>query len=349
MSRVKVKAGKLLEKSRDSALLAVEIYNKPRTAFRSSGYIVMMSIAWTSLLHAIFEKRNIPYFYKKNKVRYQTVDGERRAWDLAESARKYFTDPNSPERKNIEFFVKLRNKIEHRFVPELDGDVFGECQAMLINYEDIIVKEFGDNFAVNENLVFALQFSKILHPKQTEITKIKQGKEYKEVKKFINQYRMSLKREIVESMNYNFRVYLLPKVGNRRDSSDFTLEFVKYDPTNPAESDKYQKLLVGIKDKQVPIEGLKASAVANSVYSQLKDKMSPGWKFNASSHHARCWKYYKIRPETGNRNPEKTKTEYCFWDKTFGQYGFTKNWVDFLVKELQNKDKYKKIMKTKIN
>ena len=347
MSRIKVKAGKLLEKSRDSALLAVEIYNKPRTAFRSNGYIVLMSIAWTSLLHAIFEKRGISYFYKKNKVRYQMIDGERRSWDLAESTKKYFTDQNSPERKNLEFFVKLRNKIEHRFVPEIDKDIFGECQAMLINYEDTITKEFGDNFAVSENLVFALQFSKILHSKQNDIVKSKQGKEYREVKKFINQYRGSLKKEVVESMNYNFRVYLIPKVGNHKNSSDFTLEFVKYNPANPLESEKYQKLLVGIKEKQVPYEGFKAGAVAKAVYEKLKDKMPLNWKFNPSSKHVRCWKYYKVRPETGSKTPENTKIEYCFWDKTFGQYGFTQKWIDFLVKELQDKDKYKKIMTTR--
>lgn len=59
MYRIKVKAGKLLEKSQDSALSAVEIYNKHRTTFRSSGYIVLMSIAWTSLLHAVSEKRSM--------------------------------------------------------------------------------------------------------------------------------------------------------------------------------------------------------------------------------------------------------------------------------------------------
>src|SRR3989344_1706453 len=315
MARLKIKAGKLLKKSQDCALLAVEIYNKPRTAFRSNGYIVLMSIAWTSIFHAIFEKRSVNYFYKKNKVRYQKIDGERRAWDLAECTKKYFPDANSPERKNIEFFIKLRNKIEHRFVPEIDKDIFGECQAMLINYEDIITKEFGDNFAVSENLVFALQFSKLLHAKQ---------------------------KEVVGSMNYNFRVFLIPKIGSNKNSSDFTLEFIKYDPANPAESERYQKLLVGIKEKQVPIEGLKAGVVAKAVYEKLKDKMPANWKFNPSSHHVRCWKYYKIRPETGSKNPENTKTEYCFWNKTFGQYGFTQKWVDFLIKELQDKNKYKK-------
>lgn len=277
------------------------------------------------------------------------IDGERMVWDLAESVKRHYTEPNSPERKNLEFFIRLRNKIEHRFVPEIDKDIFGECQAMLINYEDTITKEFGDNFAINENLVFALQFSKLLHTKQNDILKSKQSKEYKEVQKFINQYRGALKKEVAESMNYNFRVYLIPKIGNHKNSSDFTLEFVKYDPTNPAESEKYQKLLVGIKEKQVPIEGLRAGAVAKIVYAKLKDDMPVNWKFNPSSHHVRCWKYYKIRPETGSKTPENTKPEYCFWDKTFSQYGFTQKWVDLLVKDLRDKEKYKKIMTTKTN
>ena len=45
MSRIKIKVNKLLEKSRDSALLAVEIYNKPRTAFRSINHITMIDSA----------------------------------------------------------------------------------------------------------------------------------------------------------------------------------------------------------------------------------------------------------------------------------------------------------------
>jgi hypothetical protein len=43
-----------LEKARDSALLAVEVYNKPAVKFKSGGYITLMVIAWTSLFHAVF-------------------------------------------------------------------------------------------------------------------------------------------------------------------------------------------------------------------------------------------------------------------------------------------------------
>jgi hypothetical protein len=41
--RLPKKVSLLLEKSKDSALLAVEVYNKTRTAFKSFAYITLMS------------------------------------------------------------------------------------------------------------------------------------------------------------------------------------------------------------------------------------------------------------------------------------------------------------------
>lgn len=347
MARTKVKVKQLLEKSKDSALLAVEIYNKPRTTFRSSGFIVLMHIAWTSLFHAIFEKNNTQYFHKKNKVRYVKVGGDRKAWELAECVKKYYGNNHPPERKNLEFFIKLRDKIEHRFIPELDHDIFGECQAMLINYEQLLSKEFGEENTINENLAFSLQFSKLLHSEQLRVFKKRQTEDYKNVKKFVSQYRRGLKKEILESLNYNFRVYLIPKVGNHKISSDFAIEFVKYDLSNQAEMGKYQKFVVAVKDRQVPIEGFRAGEVAKKVYDSLKSEMPMGWKFNPSSHHVKCWKYYKIRPASKDPNPDKTNANYCFYDKTFEQYGYTQAWIIFLVEKLRDKTEYTKIMKTK--
>jgi hypothetical protein len=85
MQRLPKKVKELLAKSRDSALLAVDIYNKPATKFRSYSFIVMMNIAWPSLFHAIFERQGIKYFYrKKDSNRYIYVDGEKKAWDLSD-------------------------------------------------------------------------------------------------------------------------------------------------------------------------------------------------------------------------------------------------------------------------
>jgi hypothetical protein len=56
-----------LEKAADSALLAVEVYNKPAVKFKSGGYITLMTIAWTALFHAIFFRRKKKPFYKEAK------------------------------------------------------------------------------------------------------------------------------------------------------------------------------------------------------------------------------------------------------------------------------------------
>ncbi|MCD2436503.1 DUF3644 domain-containing protein [Acidaminococcus sp. NSJ-142] len=77
------KAKNLLEGSRNSALTAVETYNKPNSQFRVENYIVLMIIAWTKLFHAYFQATmGEKYFYKERNGRYKIIDGEKRAWEL---------------------------------------------------------------------------------------------------------------------------------------------------------------------------------------------------------------------------------------------------------------------------
>lgn len=116
-----------IEKAIDSALLAVETYNKPATKFKSGGYIVLMTIAWTSLFHAIFFRKGIkPYYRQKNSSKFKKVDGEYWYWELQTCVDEYFKTDNCAIRKNIEFFIPLRNKIEHKSLPEIDTDIFAE-------------------------------------------------------------------------------------------------------------------------------------------------------------------------------------------------------------------------------
>ena len=87
------------------------------------------------------------------------VEGEPKHWDLAECLRQYYGSDNSPERRNLEFLIGLRNKIEHRHLPELDAGLYGECQATLMNLETLISSQFGSRYALTEQLAVALQFS----------------------------------------------------------------------------------------------------------------------------------------------------------------------------------------------
>ena len=80
----------ILENSRNSALSAVEIYNRPNSKFRIENYIILMVIAWTKLFHAYFQiKIGERYFYKERNGRYKIVDGEKKAWELKECLKNY--------------------------------------------------------------------------------------------------------------------------------------------------------------------------------------------------------------------------------------------------------------------
>lgn len=158
------KAKSILDGSINSALTAVETYNRPRTMFRIENYIVLMIIAWTKLFHAFFQSEiGEKYFYKEKNGRYKKIDGEKKAWELAECIKEYQkmrkAYPNLSEATvaNLNFFIGLRNKIKHRYWDgsSLDILLFGECQALLFNYETLVVTLFGDDYSINTCLAYS--------------------------------------------------------------------------------------------------------------------------------------------------------------------------------------------------
>src|SRR3954447_14703611 len=92
-----------LEKAKESAVAAVDCYNRSGTKFRSGSYIVLMTIGWTSLFHAIFFRRKEKPFYRDsaNPKRFQRVDGDYKAWELATCYKNYFQGTASPVAENL--------------------------------------------------------------------------------------------------------------------------------------------------------------------------------------------------------------------------------------------------------
>ena len=72
----------------------------------------------------------------------------------------------SAVKENLRLFIGLRNKIEHRSLPELDLTIFGECQAMLLNFEDMLFQQFGPEHGMANSVALALQFSHLRDPEQ---------------------------------------------------------------------------------------------------------------------------------------------------------------------------------------
>jgi hypothetical protein len=331
---LKLRKGKtksILDASIDSALLAVEIYNKPRTTFRSEGFITMMIMAWTRLFHAYFNATmGDRYYYKKKNGRFDLVDSERKAWELSVCIKRHGKLDKAVE-SNLVFFIKLRNKIEHRHIEkrEVDTLIFGECQSLLFNYESQLIEFFGESYSINEALVYSLQFSQIRTKQQEMASRSALSKDLADIVSFIEKYRNSLDDDTYNSLNYSVKLIQIPKISNT-NRADAAVEFVRWDVLSEDDKAAYEKLAVIIKDKTVRVEAanlrrLKPSDVVKKVNESLK-----GTKINLNLHVA-LYKVFSIRPARDADDPFETQAEFCLYDEPHKDYVYQDAWVNFLI------------------
>lgn len=336
-----------LDKARSAIVSAVDTYNRPGSSFRTPQYIVLAVIAWTALFHAIFYKRPTkPWYVKGGRgtgTRYEKVDGEPRHWELQECIRKYYGDQNPPERANLLFLIGLRNKIEHRHLPPLDLAVYGECQACLINFERTIVREFGAKYAVGGNLAFSLQFSDVLPDGKAAAIRGLQTKAAQAALGYVKQFRQGLTDEVLNSADFCFRVFLIPKVANRQNSSDLAMEFVKYDANNPEEMKEMERWATLIKEKHIRVAGaglLKPGQVVEELKRRLPHRLD-----DINDHlHVCCWRFFEVRPGGADPHPHRTDDRYCIYDEPHKDYLYTDAWVRLLEKKCKDDAKLKEIL-----
>ncbi len=340
----KGKTKSLLEKSIDCALLAVEIYNKPRTPFRVESYITLMIMAWTKLFHSHFNHTiGSKYYYKEKNGRYKLIDGGKKTWELKTCISK-FNELDDAQKANLIFFIKLRNKIEHRHIEKDDIGViiFGECQSMLYNYESILVKLFGEEYALNTSLAFSLQFSRLRTRMQMKSSRTMLSKEVKDLKIFIDKYRKNISDDIFSSQEYSIKLIQIPKISNT-NRNDLAIEFVNWSLLNNEDRENYEKLSAIIKDKVVTKEvanpgKLKPGEVKNLVNGKITIKIN--------HYDLKCLYYmFSIRPTRNDDNADKfnTNTNYCHYDEVHNDYVYQTDWVEFLIENISTQKLTKEI------
>lgn len=325
-----------IEKCQMSALAAVEAYNRPGKRFRTAQYLIMIVIAWTALFHAVNYKKNIKPWFKARNGRYIRIDGDPKHWDLAECLKRHYGSKHPPTRKNLEFLIGLRNKIEHRHLPELDASLYGECQASLLNLEEMLVDNFGDKYALMEQLAVSLQFSSIVPSEKRKAARSLATGAAKTVREYIEKFRGDLNSTVLNSMKYSFNVFLVPKVSNREKVSDVAVEFIKVDEASEEELERLEKLNVLIKEKKIPIANL-------DLYkpSQVMAKVNAisTYKITINSH-ASAWRFFEVRPDTGSANPSQCKPEFCVYDDAHKDYLYTQGWVNKCIEIFSNSEKF---------
>ena len=333
-----------IEKCREAAIAAVESYNRPGRRFRTALYVVLIVMAWQAFFHAYFYRRNQKPWYKsrsskkKTGIRYQKVDGEPKHWDLSQCLTEYFRDKHPPERKNLEFLLGLRNKIEHRNLPQLDPTLYGESQAALMNLEDYLAREFGSDYGLADSLSLSLQFSRISPPEQRKSIQAL-TKSTNTVMAYVEEFRGSLDDQLLNDIGYSYRVFLVPKVANRKNAADAAIEFVHFDAIDEEKRANLKRINVLIREKRIPVvnlEGKKPKEVVEEVSRSLPFE----FKMN---HHVMAWKHFKVRPPRNSKKPEHTNQTHCLYDSAHKDYLYTKAWVEHLIRELSDPLRFQQI------
>jgi hypothetical protein len=250
--------------------------------------------------------------------------------------------------KNLEFFIPLRNKIEHRHVPQLDGAIFGECQALLLNFDTLLGQQFGQKHQLRESLSFSLQ----LFPSGESFAQaVKANKSLTDLKKFIEDYRATLSADVMASGQFAFKAFLI-QVANHDSADTLPIQFVQYDKLTADQQAEFEKFAVMVKWKAAAVANaglLKPGAVAKAVQSALGNPKvqratGPVDKFNHATHE-RCWKRYGVRPPSGSKTPAATQEKYCVYDEPHKDYLYTPAWIEFLIEKMKVAGEYESLYK----
>ena len=221
----------LLNKSREAALAAVQIFNNPNVTFKSETYIVLMNIAWTYLLHAYYraEKVNYRYFTQgaKRKQYGRTKNGAFKHWELE----RFLNEEQCPlEREvvqNLRFLIGLRHEIEHQMTTRIDDLLSARFQACCINYHDAAASLFGEEYGIAKHLAVSLQFSS-LSQEQVDTLEQQEGLP-RHIKQYIEGFDGALTSDEFASAKFAYRVIFVPKTTNHPNQADQVITFVKAD------------------------------------------------------------------------------------------------------------------------
>lgn len=120
---------KLIEKSKEAFLLAIEIYNKPSIRYRIEGFSFFICNAWELMLKAYLARTrgDAAIYYKDNPNRTITLE---------KCIKSVFTNEHSPIHKNLMRIVELRNTSTHFIVEEYEMLYVPLFQACVFNYTE---------------------------------------------------------------------------------------------------------------------------------------------------------------------------------------------------------------------
>lgn len=299
-----------LVRAREAMILAVELFNTPRIAFKAGVFSMLTNVAWTYLLHEYYESKGVAI-----------INNDGFSLLLSQMIARQDCPLSKGCKQNLLAIKEIRDVVEHRTIGPFDLKWLPLFQSTCLNFEKALTDLFGARLTLGRELGFALQFAKL----STKEIATLQGFELPE---HIAALDASLAAQLdegdSENLDYQFKVvYTLTNASKAKAH----FQFVQPDS---AEGKEIQSVLI----KYKPVDDIwpfKPSEVATRV------AQASGRNFT-SDKHQRAWKMYSARPHTNAADPAATNKNYCIYHPPYKSYTYSQAWVDFLVNKIADEE-----------
>lgn len=328
-----------LDEGRRQALVAIDFYNRPGDRRSFSDFIVHIHLAWQNLLHADRMKRKVEIFHRETgpQRRFRrNPDGSKRTWDLTQCLKFEFKD-NDPIRRNIEFFVGLRNHVEHRFQDSVLVATAAEAHACIINFEAETIRRFGTAESLGQELKFPV-FVQSLTPDRYEEQRDLRRSLPPGIATFITEFHEGLSDEIRSDEKFAYRLLLIPMKGPKTDA-DMALNFVRQDDLTEEElkellgqqgsviiAEKYREAIHG--DEMLP------KAAARAVEAAIPFKFS----VHDFTTLRKAWGIGP--PRSSSRDQLPNSDGYCLYSPAFKQFVYRPELVQRIVEAVSTEESF---------
>ena len=333
-----------LDEARRQSLVAIDFYNRPGDRRSFSDFIVHIHLAWQSLMHADRIRRKAEIYYRENDGRRtfkRNPDGSKKTWDLTQCL-KFELKDSDPVRANIEFFIGLRNHVEHRFQDSVLAVTASEAHACIINFEAELVRRFGEAETLGSELKFPVFVQSLSPTRYDEQRNLRRGLP-QAVSAYISEFQNELAEDVRRDERYAYRLLLLPMKGPKTEA-DLALNFVRQDDLT---EDELRDLL-GQEGSVIVAEKYRDAANGDEVLpssAAAAVEASILFKFSVNDFTA-VRKRWEIGPAKSGSKDQLPKSEgYCLYSPVFGQFVYRPKLVDRMVAALDTADKYQELMR----
>ena len=316
MAEAEKLAERLLDKSSEAFVLAIELYNRPSIKYRVEGFSFFVCNAWELMLKAkLIKDHGIDsVYYKDNKDRTITLE---------KCISAVFTNDKDPLRHNLMDIVRLRNTSTHFIVQEYEQIYVGLFQSCVTNFDEKMFEFHGRHMS---DLIppHFLTLSMSASPAQPEVIRAKYPAPIAE-KFLFDKAEIAQENAILESDRYSrMTVTQLAVVKNPKNadfcvkvdnSSDKPIRMAKVFQDPSSTHPLSVKKVIGHINKRLKREGITMMASG-----EPKDFTTNDWKLFLN--------FYDL----------KSKSEYAYRHEleNTSNYSYSMSVVDFIFETIKS-------------